>query len=52
MNLVFHISENGSKIELKHCMSLKTSVKCQINMNLEILSFWQTSNSNPCVNLS
>ena len=27
MNLVFHISEDGSEIELKHCASLKTSVK-------------------------
>ena len=27
MNLVFHISEDGSAIELKHCASSKTSVK-------------------------
>ena len=27
MNLVFHISEDGSEIELKHCASSKTSVK-------------------------
>ena len=27
MNLVFNISDDGSKIELKHCASLKTSVK-------------------------
>ena len=27
MNLVFHISEDGSEIELKHCVSSKTSVK-------------------------
>ena len=27
MNLVFHICEDGSEIELKHCMSSKTSVK-------------------------
>ena len=27
MNLVFHISEDGSEIELKHCTSSKTSVK-------------------------
>ena len=27
MNLVFHISGNGSEIELKHCASSKTSVK-------------------------
>ena len=26
MNLVFHISEDGSDIELKHCVSSKTSV--------------------------
>ena len=37
MNLVFHISEDGSKIELKHCASLKTSVKssrkCFLHLN-------------------
>ena len=37
MNLVFHISEDGSKIELKHCASLKTSVKssrkCFVHLN-------------------
>ena len=27
MNLVFHISEDGSEIELKHCASSKTSVE-------------------------
>ena len=27
MNLVFHISEDGSEIELQHCASSKTSVK-------------------------
>ena len=27
MNLVFHISEDGSEIELKHCAPSKTSVK-------------------------
>ena len=27
MNLVFHISEDGSEIELKHCASSKTSAK-------------------------
>ena len=27
MNLVFHISKDGSEIELKHCASSKTSVK-------------------------
>ena len=27
MNLVFHISEDGSEIELKHCASSKTRVK-------------------------
>ena len=27
MNLVFHTSEDGSEIELKHCASSKTSVK-------------------------
>ena len=27
MNLVFHISEDGSEIELKHCASSKTSGK-------------------------
>ena len=27
MNLVFHISEDGSEIELKHGASSKTSVK-------------------------
>ena len=27
MNLVFHVSEDGSKIELKHCSSSKTRVK-------------------------
>ena len=27
MNLVFHISEDGSEIELKHCTSSKTCVK-------------------------
>ena len=27
MNIVFHISEDGSEIELKHCASSKTSVK-------------------------
>ena len=27
MNLVFHISEDGSEIELKHCASSKASVK-------------------------
>ena len=27
MNLVFHDSEDGSEIELKHCASSKTSVK-------------------------
>ena len=27
MDLVFHISEDGSEIESKHCASLKTSVK-------------------------
>ena len=27
MNLVFHISEDGSQIELKHCASSKTSIK-------------------------
>ena len=26
MNLVFHVSEDGSEIELKHCASSKTSV--------------------------
>ena len=26
-NLVFHISEDGSEIELKHCASSKSSVK-------------------------
>ena len=27
MNLVFHLFEDGSEIELKHCASSKTSVK-------------------------
>ena len=27
MNLVFHISEDGSEIELKHCASSRKSVK-------------------------
>ena len=27
MNLVFHISKDGSEIELKHCASSRTSVK-------------------------
>ena len=27
INIVFHISEDGSEIELKHCASSKTSVK-------------------------
>ena len=27
MNLVFHISEDGSEIELKYCASSKTSFK-------------------------
>ena len=27
MNLVFHISEDGCEIELKHCASSNTSVK-------------------------
>ena len=30
MNLVFHISEDGSDIELKHCASSKTSVKSSL----------------------
>ena len=33
MNLVFYISEEGSKIELKHCASLKTSVSRHENIS-------------------
>ena len=37
MNLVFHISEDGSEIELQYCASSKTSVKssrkCFVHLN-------------------
>ena len=39
MNLVFHISEDGSEIELRHCASSKTSVKSSrkyfVHLNLK-----------------
>ena len=36
MNLVFHISEDGSEIELKHCAFSKTSVKSKIFRALKL----------------
>ena len=37
MNLVFHISEDGSEIALKHCASSKTSVKGAVSSFTHIL---------------
>ena len=40
MNLVFHISEDGSKIESKHCASSETSVKSsQKNLGASVSNF-------------
>ena len=45
MNLVFHISEDGSEIELKHCASSKISVKS--SRKYSVLLNWIRLATNP-----